>query len=156
MGAEQGSSRGGHEVEGLPRRGIPLQLGRVALAEVEHGGVICRHRPGSSSAEGAATRQRQGCMAWHAAALRRVLAGERVPANTPLAAGALTAMITWADVLVARSYQAACRVLMRSGLFGDAVAPSHLFDGPSFYALCHDERQRHRQPPQPSAPAQSP
>ena len=138
--------REGDEVEVLPRRGVPLQLGAVALAEVEHGGVICRHRPGASSVESGAARPRQGCMAWHAAALRRVLAGERVPVET-LPAGALQAMIRWDDVLVARCYQAACRALLRSDLFGAAVPPSQLFDGPSFYALCHDERQRHPPPP---------
>ena len=52
-------------------------------------------------------RARQPCSAWHAAALQRVLAGERVPAAQALQAGALQARMRWEDLLVARRYQAA-------------------------------------------------
>ena len=102
------------DVEVVPRRGVPLELGPVALAELELGGVICRHRPGADgggagaqSAGPAAGRPRAACAAWHAAALRRVLAGERVAAAGSAAAGAALLM-QWADVLATRGYQAAC------------------------------------------------
>ncbi len=172
----------------VPRRGVPLELGPVALAELELGGVICRHRPGADgggagaqSAGPAAGRPRAACAAWHAAALRRVLAGERVAAAGSAAAGAALLM-QWADVLAARGYQAACmptcaartpspprellphvcgphrgtgRALLRCGLFG-APPPAALFDGPSFYAFCLEERRRLRPPPLPSPPPSTP
>ena len=43
--------------------------------------------------------------------------------------------LDWSDVMVGRRYEEVCRLLLRCGLFGP-VAPSSLFDGPSFHAFC--------------------
>ena len=171
-------------------------IGEVAIREVEHGGIIFRHRahveaPTTADASAGAstpavaavaaaapdgTRRsspRHGsarCEEVHGRALRRVLAGERLvdgagehahgggrdggPASIgasawPAAVAAHDERIprlTWSDVLVGRRYEAACKLLLRSGFF-DAAEPAALFDGPSFHHFCAVERERARAAP---------
>ncbi len=91
---------------------------------------------------------RHGCVAIEAAqarALRRIIEGERVPASQPpvvVLPGQphWLPRLVWSDVLVSRRYEAACRQLLRSGLF-EPTAPATLFDGRSFHSLCAVERQ---------------
>ena len=96
----------------------------------------------------------------HLRALHRLLDGERCSATTMDDVGAnrnLLPRLAWADVLVGRRFEAACRELLKSGLF-PRVAPKDIFDGLSFHRLCALERQTAHeaaaQPPTLLPPAQ--
>ncbi len=158
------------EVEVIMRRDLQptgssaaAAIGHLALAEIEMGSVVLHHRPppppigadtgpaAGAAAESRAQESRAACAPHHAQALRRLLSGERRPAER----GAPLEPPGWTDLLLARRYQSVVKSLLRSGLF-PAAAPSELFDGPSFYSLCREERAAQPQQPQQSAAAASP
>ena len=132
-------------VEVIIPAGCAESVGEVALAELARGGgLIHVHRSDSSSQPALGTRHGEArCDLVHLRALRRLLDGERCRAATMGDVGAsrnLLPRLTWVDVLVGRRFEAACRELLKSGLFS-RVAPKDIFDGHSFHRLCALERQ---------------
>ena len=122
-----------------------VSVGDVAIADIEKGGgVIQRHRAvteaesvcrtlGSGGPAGSGGSE---CRKEHLSALRRVAAGERAAAPGSWAAAR---PLLWADVLIARRYDAACRILLQSALL-PTVSPAALFDGLSFYKMVGEAR----------------
>ena len=149
-------------VEVVIPAGCAESVGEVALAELARGGgLIHVHRSDGSNQPALGTRHGEArCDPVHLRALRRLLDGERCNAATMGDVGTtrnLLPRLAWADVLVGRRFEAACRELLKSGLF-PRVAPKDIFDGLSFHRLCALERQTAHeaaaQPPTLLPPAQ--
>lgn len=144
------SSRSSHEyIELLLPQRLRSQrhvsMGSIAIADIEvGGGIIQRHRAvadrdsvcstlGSSGPAGGGG---SDCRKEHLSTLRRIAAGERAASA---GSWATARPLLWMDVLVARRYDAACRVLLRSTLL-PPVSPAALFDGLSFYKIVTETR----------------